>query len=202
MLMTNVNYQAIQQKTPPKFFIFDEAGNPIVHQYGNVYFKEQLANGSHRLVIGSDTSKVDLLIELSEVFESEILRILYVLLIPNAKYEQGRYTSPVVPNRDVLVQFLNHYRAFFEKDGRHHLWLASSESSEILVYDQHDVLFAYGDLDRYERVLLKKGFSEKKFWFPEPHGHSYPSGNQGIVELLLNQLPWQYSPLQAGDEWD
>lgn len=195
-------YSPLQQFSTPRFFVFDTSGNPSAHNYGNVYFREKIANDSFRLVIGSNKSKIDLILELSSTFSSESLYLLYVLLIPQAEHEKGRYASPIVPSHETLSKFLNHYKEFLENDGRHHLWVASTDSDALLVYDQHDVIFAYGNLDKYESMLASHGYAEQKFWFPAPHGHLYMPENQWIVDAMLNQLSWKYSALQEGDEWD
>lgn len=69
------------------------------------------------------------------------------------------------------------------------------------MYDQHDVLFAYGPVDRYRALLTARSYRDAEFWFPAPHAHSFLPGNDAEEERLMAELPWQHFPLQPGDEW-
>ena len=54
----------------------------------------------------------------------------------------------------------------------------------LLVYDQHNVIFAYGPLDDFKLILESRGFHEAEFWFPAPHAHSYLPENDDEEERL------------------
>jgi hypothetical protein len=72
----------------------------------------------------------------------------------------------------------------------------------MLVYDQHDVIFAYGNLDVFESVLDNHGFERREFWFPSLHFHGYDPANASIENELMSFFEWRYFELQPGDEWD
>src|SRR5690606_13264921 len=101
-----------------------------------------------------------------------------------------------------LQLFIWTFQNFFEGDGRHHLWIASPHSSDLLVYDQHDVIFGYGNLDRFESVLSDHNYSPEEFWFPAPHWHGYDPSNVKAEDEVMGYFDWTYSELQPGDEWD
>jgi hypothetical protein len=94
------------------------------------------------------------------------------------------------------------FRDFFEGDGRHHVWVGSGQNDGLLVYDQHNVIFAYGPLKQYKSILLSHGFRESKFWFPAPHTHSFVPRYDDEEERLMTEHQWKHFPLQEGDEWE
>ncbi len=71
--------------------------------------------------------------------------ILYVLTIPRSEERPGRYESAPV-SREEARQFLSRFREFFENDARHHIWIKSIDGPDLLVYDKHNVIYAYGPL--------------------------------------------------------
>ncbi|MBI1373930.1 MAG: hypothetical protein GC159_14500 [Phycisphaera sp.] len=177
-----------------------EGGDEVRHDYGDAYFVEPCGSSS-RLVIGPTRDHVNLLSALSAVFVGRPWFMLYVLLVPRMGHEPGRYQSPPFESHSDVDAFLNTFREYFEGDGRHHVWVGSDDG-ELLVYDQHDVIFAYGPLRGFESILRMRGFEEKKFWFPTPHTHHYLPENDSDEERLFAEYEWQYFPLQDGDEWD
>jgi hypothetical protein len=178
-----------------------ERGEQVEHDYGKIYF-EQPCGPSTRLVIGSSRDQVDLLTELSTQLNGHPWFALYVLLVPRlGKREPGRYQSPPFDTHAELSTFLSSFRSFIEGDGRHHLWVGSAANDGLLVYDQHNVIFAYGPLDPFKAILDSQGFRQRDFWFPSPHVHNYLPANDAEEDRLMSELEWHYSPLREGDEW-
>lgn len=128
----------------------------IRHEYGNLYFAQPCGDG-HRLVIGPSIDHVDLLIELAGELQGNPWFVLYVLLVPRrGNREPGRYQSEPFTEFASLASFLQSFRAFFEGDGRHHIWVGSASNDGTLVYDQHNVIFAYGPLAKFKEVLKSR----------------------------------------------
>ena len=187
--------------TRPKFGTLNSHGDPVTHDYGNIYFRQPCGDGE-RLVIGPTDKQVKLLDELAAGFPGQRYYILYILLLSHAGRSPGRYQSPLIESHDDLQLFIWTFQNFFEGDGRHHVWIASPDSPNLLVYDQHDVIFAYGDLDIFESILNNHHFENKEFWFPSPHAHGYDPANVNTENELMSYFEWQYFELQSGDEWD
>lgn len=183
-----------------KLTAIDESGKPIDFQYGNHFFRQPCGD-SFRLVISTSGSYVELLKRMARQFSVEQFYILYVLLLSHAGREPGRYQSSLLEDDTQLDHFLDTFQEFLEGDGRHHVWVGGPGSTDLLVYDQHDVVFAYGNLDRFEESLRSAGFQEQEFWFPVPHMHSYDPANSSVEEKLLQADDWKYFELQPGDEW-
>jgi hypothetical protein len=184
-----------------KFDVFNEAKAWVAHDYGNVFFRQPMSSGE-RLVIGPSSQHVELMLALARTWPIQQFYALYVLLISHSGADSGRYQSPLIDSFEDLEVFLYTYETFLESDGRHHIWIGSPTNDGLLVYDQHNVIFAYGDMSRYEQVLASRGFSQREFWFPCPHRHAYPPTNVQQEQELLRHFSWQRSPLQEGDEWD
>lgn len=186
----------------PAKFCHLEGDEHVPHDYGNVFFEEPCGE-STRLVIGPSTDQVDLLMDLAAELQGNPWYVLYVLLVPRqGNRKSGRYQSQPFASHAQLSAFLAAFRGYFEGDGRHHVWVGSAANDGFLVYDQHNVVFAYGPIDRFREILESRGFYEREFWFPSPHAHSYAPEHDGEEERLMAEIAWEHSPLQPGDEWD
>ncbi|HEY7086520.1 MAG TPA: hypothetical protein VH518_00445 [Tepidisphaeraceae bacterium] len=153
----------------PAKFCHLESGEHVPHDYGNLYF-EQPCGPSTRLVIGPAARHVELLTELAAELGGNPWYVLYLLLVPRlGNRPPGRYQSPPFQTHRELSAFLASFRSFFEGDGRHHVWVGSAANDGLLVYDQHNVIFAYGPLERYKEILRARTFGQSQFWFPVPH---------------------------------
>jgi hypothetical protein len=184
-----------------KFASLDEHGNGLDHDYGDRYFRQPCGD-SHRLVIGASGSNVKLLDQLATKFTIQQFYILYVLLLSHAGRPPGRYQSPLIANHEDLQLFIWTFQNFFERDGRHHVWIGSPNSPDLLIYDQHDVIFAYGNVGAFESVLRENGFTESEFWFPSPHVHSFDPANVNAEDELMAYFDWTYFELRDGDQWE
>jgi hypothetical protein len=184
---------------PAKFCHVDANGNYVPHDYGNSFFVQPCGN-TQRLVIGPSTGQVRLLERLAEELGDPPFYVLYVLLQSHAGNKLGRYQSPPLQSSAILSQFLQTFSEFLEHDGRHHLWV--SNGADVLVYDQHNVIFAYGALDKFQKVLEAEGYTNREFWFPAPHTHAFPPANAELEKQLLAHFLWQHSEFRAGDQWD
>ena len=184
-----------------KFAALNETGEDVGYDYGNVYFRQPSGN-SERLVIGPSNSQVKLLDSLAATFPSQRYFILYVLLISHASRQPGRYQSPIIASHEDLQLFIWTFQEFFEGDGRHHIWIGSPDSGDLLIYDQHDVIFGYGNLAAFESVLQSQGFRNEDFWFPSPHSHSFDPANVNSEDQLMKYFEWQYFELKPADKWD
>ena len=121
-------------------------------RYPNFWSVEP-TTGPDRLVIAPAGDQVDVMRALCEEWPGDYF-LLYVLLVPRlGTREPGRYQSPAPLSFERISEFCDRFRAFLQTDGRHHFWIGSCMESGLLVYDHHDVIYAYGDLDH--DALLK-----------------------------------------------
>ncbi|HTC95132.1 MAG TPA: hypothetical protein VK699_16930 [Terriglobales bacterium] len=184
-------------ETPYKFgWIPDQEKS---YQYPNVFAIEKTA-GPERLVIAPSSQHVSLLLDLMKIM-FEPFGILYVLTVPRGKAEAGRYQAANPVAWDKAERFLSRFEDFFENDGRHYLRIASIGNSDLLVYDKHNVIYAYGELREFERILLKRELRKvDSVKFPSPHSHKYNAAYDQAQQDVLRYWEWKQLPLQESDD--
>jgi hypothetical protein len=129
--------------------------------------------------------------------------VLYVLLLSRKRVaEPGRYQSPVPLDRLVMESFFETFREFFEGDGRHHVWVTSLADESTIVYHHHNVLYAYGPLDRFEALADAHDLRRGEVRYPMPHMHSYLPDFDNEETRILEYWQWKRFPLQADDDPD
>lgn len=169
------------------------------YEYANTWAKEK-TSGPDRLVIAPRSNHIDLLQKLVACLEEPFL-LLYVLLVPRGEGEAGRYQSRFSYTAFELHAFLSSYEEFFERDARLNLWIRSTSGSGLLVYDRHNLIYAYGDLEQFIAVLTSAGFAESdSIHMPFPHAHNYHKEFDSNAKRLLTEETWIMSSLEAGDE--
>jgi len=167
----------------------------IKYEYNDLYDLEK-TSGQDRLIIAPKKNHIKLMLELSEVSNSSFW-ILYVLVMPMPKCgnKAGRYQSVKELNKESLTKFCNKYHDFFETDSRHQFWIGSTKDNFLLVYDHHNVIYAYGNLEKYINILKKRGFKKGEIIFPNPHMHKYNSENDKFEREIMKEIEWKYFPL-------
>ena len=180
-----------------KFSAGDFNKSDIEFDYGNIY--QQTDNS---IKISANNNQVKLLTKLLESLKPPYY-VLYVLVTSRTEKEIGRYQSPLFENKDDLISFLRLYEDYFETDGRHHIWIGTTDNSGLIVYDQHNVVFGYGPLALFEKTIIEEfNYKQKEFEFPAPHCHSFHPENDIYEESLINYFDWDIFPLQAQDTYD
>ena len=164
-------------------------------QYSN-RFKNEKTTGSDRLCIGADHG-LSLLWKLAFSIPAPYY-ILYVLHTSRCESQLGRYQSSAL-DFQALNRFMADFSEFLANDARHDLWIHSSEADATLVWDRHDLIYAYGPLERF-RALLKESLQEGEVNVPYPHSHMYHAEYDDSERKLLRYFDWSFSPLLAGDE--
>jgi hypothetical protein len=179
-----------------KFTKSDNENNEYYFDYGNIFQSE-----TNSIKIGASNNQIDLILKLVDNLEPPYY-VLYVLDLSRLDNELGRYQSPEFETRQELQQFLLEFKEFFETDGRHHIWIGTTNNSGLLVYDQHNVIFAYGPIDKYKLTLKNIGFKEQSFSFPIPHCHNYHDDNDKYEKSILDYYDWVLYPLNDNDLYD
>jgi len=168
-----------------------------LYVYPNSWAREK-TSGPDRLVIAPNSNHVELVLKLANQLIEPFL-VLYVLVVSRGESERGRYQSEPM-NRDQLSKFFLRYSSFFEGDGRHNVWVRSSDGG-MLIFDRHNVIYAYGPLEKFTSTLRKFGFNQSEIIsFPVPHSHHYQDKFDNSEKLILEEQSWVRSPLHQGDE--
>jgi hypothetical protein len=170
----------------------------VAFEYSNTWARE-VTSGADRLVIAPSTDQINVLTALAKNMRAPFL-VLYVLVISRNDAEPGRYQSESVLDESQLETLLTHYKRFFENDGRHNLWIRSEDES-MVIYDRHNVLYAYGALDAFIEVVNALGLTQApQVRYPDPHSHQYNAEFDIDQASILNSRSWIHSPLRHGDE--
>jgi len=168
-------------------------------EYSYVWAREK-TTGPDRLIIAPSNDQVSLILELSRLIRAPFW-ILYVLAVPRTELHPGRYQSTEPVERSGAEEFLYRFRRFFEGDGRHNLWLKSTSTADLLVYDKHNIIYAYGNLQVFEHALNAKGLKQAtEVLFPFPHSHHYNSEFDEEEREVLLHWNWTRFDLQQNDE--
>lgn len=185
--------------TTYKFGYLDASGAESCYQYQNVWTRQK-TKGTDRLVVAPSSRHVELLVQFATVM-NEPYGLLYVLHTQRrGAAEAGRYQSPEPITRGQLVLFLQRFGRLLEGDGRHHFWISAVDNSSLVVYDNHNLVYAYGPLEAFEAILRQNNLQETPgVAFPEPHVHRYNAEFDGLVADLMNYWPWKRFPLQNSD---
>ncbi len=168
------------------------------YTYEGVVHHENEGGPNGRLVMAPARGQVALVQRLVSCLP-EPLRLLYVLVVPRGtNVLPGRYEAPElsrVETTDVLAEF----SSFLEQDGRHHLWVASPGHGTI-VYDRHNLIYAYGPLECYERQAIQQGLHAGRPEVPSPHWHAYHPEFDASQHALLQRFDWVRSALRESDD--
>lgn len=166
--------------------------------WNNLFEVQEYPNYS-RLVIGCKSQEIPLILEFCKKMNGPFI-VLHVLLVSRMGKESGRYQIPEPLFYDELELFLYEHQEYFERDGRHHLWVLSVSGEGQFIYDNHNFIYAYGDIHSYMSRLISKGFNEGEIEIPAPHCHNYHAEFDGEEDSVNNAFQWLYFPLQDSDD--
>ncbi|MEM1203116.1 MAG: hypothetical protein AAGN66_07790 [Acidobacteriota bacterium] len=170
----------------------------VEFNHPNLWEREEHPGWS-RLVIGAREKEVPLLLDLCRDFKGPF-GILYVLLASRCGHDSARYQSPKPSTFEELELFLYTFQEFLEQDGRHHFWVMSLSDEGQFIYDNHNMIYAYGDLVTYEAKLSSRGFKPGEVRIPAPHGHNYHAEFDQTEDEILSYWDWRQFPLESGDD--
>lgn len=167
----------------------------VEFQYGDVFQIREHPTWS-RVAIGANDRQIQLMLDVAKSWQGPY-GVLYVLVTSRLGHEAGRYQAAEPCDLDALARFAHKFREYFEEDGRHHVWFADVSSGAQFVYDNHDIVYAYGDIPGYTEFLKQKGFSEQDVHIPCPHAYYYHPEFDDSEREVLKYWEWKYFPLQS-----
>ena len=166
-------------------------------RHPGTYQVEQTA-GPVRIVAAPSGRHAEVMLALAATLRDPFA-ILYVLHTPRGGSRAGRYQSPPM-DRAAVNQFFASFGEFFASDGRHDIWLRSFPDEATIVWDRHDLLYAYGPIELLEGVLHSHQLTRGAVSIPSPHAHRYHQEWDHQEHAVLNAFQWIESPLQPQDE--
>ena len=164
-------------------------------------FARQVTGGVERLVIAPGVGHIALVRDLLD-FLPEPFWVLYVLGVPRGSGSEsaaGRYRSAQQHARAEVLALLDRFENFFSGDGRHNLWIAAPPAGQ-LVYDRHELIYAYGPIAEISSQLKTGGIAETEMIrVPDPHSHHYHEEFDADERAILTRWVWTHSQLQEQD---
>lgn len=183
---------------PPAKISGPDLDSAVEFSHPDIWELEQYPDWS-RIVIGARSSEIGLILDLCESL-SKPFGVLWVLLGSRVGHAAGRYQSPYPVDHEQLSLFLYNFQDFFEQDGRHHLWITSTTGEGQFVFDNHNIMYAYGDLLLYEKKLIERGFVPGRIQIPAPHCHNYHAVFDGPEKEVMKYWDWVRFPLLEDDD--
>lgn len=174
-------------------------GHLINNQSSRYYYNNTFAHDVYpswsRLTIGPKDNQIPLMLEIAKSWGGPY-GILYVLSTPRLGYNAARYQSPEPCSYDDLELFAYTFQEFFEGDGRHHIWFMDVNSNKQIIYDNHNILYAYGDDDSIIKLLKENNFTRGEVSIPAPHEHLFNQENDTYEDEIMGYFEWIEFPLQ------
>lgn len=169
-----------------------------IFRYSNIYETQHTEKFS-RLIIAPDGNHIEIIKRLTEKMPAPF-GILYLLLVPRGgESKEGRYQCPnPVSNREVRL-FLDEFKDYFEQDGRHTIWIQCLTSNELVVYDKHNVIYAYGNIESYKTEMKFLKLEKGSIHIPVPHAHHYHPEFDKDEQKIISYWNWKRFPLQESD---
>lgn len=175
---------------------FESAVGPsgVEYRYGNL-FRHDVHPDWSCVIFAPNEGQIPLMLDIAKQWNGPY-GILYVLKVSRRGHENARYQCPGPCSFDDLMVFAHTFQDYFERDGRHHLWFADMPSGAQLVYDNHNLIYSYGNDDEVIALLKSKDFSEDDPRVPRPHMHHYNAEFDENEEQIMKYFQWIKSPLQ------
>lgn len=152
-----------------------------------------------RLVIGARSDEVALILELCRSLKGPFYPLI-ILRDPQSGLLPGRYETEDCLTHNQLWELLYPFRALFEQDGRADLWVISQSGEGQFIFDCHNIIYAYGDLDATKNRLKNLGFNEGQIDIPYPHAHYCHKELTRLEEQLFAMPGWLRSDLREADD--
>ena len=169
---------------------------PEPFEYGNVFAREEVG-GRTRLRVGLNEAHDATVATLARTLCGPF-QLLYVLHTTRTAAELGRYESPELTSADV-EWFLSEFGRFLCEDSRHDLWVRSHDDDATIVFDRHNLIFAYGPLELFERELQSWGAREGEPAALGAHVHYYHPAWDDTERRVLRCFEWRITPLRPSD---
>jgi hypothetical protein len=161
-------------------------------------FQIERTTGADRLRISVEEAPISLLWNLALPLGAPFF-VLYILHTSRCGNQLGRYQSPAI-QFDAVNGFMAEFCEFLTEDGRHDLWLHSPKADATLVWDRHDIIYAYGPLEQFREVLNERLQEAQVDGPPNPHAHMYHAQHDEAERRILRYFQWFRSPLLRGDQ--
>jgi len=161
-------------------------GNAAPYRHPKVWVREEADDGE-RLRIGAGIGTIELLSDLAELLREPLF--LQVVMREPQVGEAGRLESVALTHPE-LTRFTRRFGDLFADDARAQLWIGELDGIGLLGLDEHDLIYAYGALDTFERALRERGYTTGDPEVPDPHMHGTSKQFDKLEEDLRQLWTW------------
>jgi hypothetical protein len=165
----------------------------LEHSHPPTFAREQ-----NRIVAGVPRGEPEVFARLLTSLEPPYF-VMYVLHTPRGEGRAGRYQSPSLAASQVW-EFIGKFKGLLSQDARFDIWGHAPSENGTVVWDRHNLLYAYGPVETFVRELRALGFSSGAPSIPIPHSHSYHPELDVDARDLLASFEWSWSELRPEDE--
>jgi hypothetical protein len=173
-------------------------GDWVDHSHPPIFTRRKYSDGTTSIVATAPNGDALVFRRLVGCVQPPYI-LLYLLYAPRGEAEAGRYLSESLDG-EATNRVLDRFAAFLGGDGRHDFWLRSPSDNAMVVWDRHNLVHAYGPIDRYSEALTGLRFTEGEPQIPSPHAHEYREEFDADSRALLGAVRWHHTPLRPGDD--
>jgi hypothetical protein len=184
--------------TPPYRLGALDGEDWVAHRHEGLWAIEQ-TTGPARLVLAPSGGYARLLRQLAGTMRGPY-GLLHVLLVSRSGHEPGRYQSTHPMEEAELEAFLSGFGEYLEHDGRHHTWIFGLGDQQQIIYDNHDLIYCYGDIERFRSIATQAGMRQGTVRIPAPHSHQYNAEFDSEETRIFETVEWTHFPLEPGDD--
>ena len=177
-----------------------EADGRWVERDAERHFTHETSLAGSRLRFVLPRSRPHLIRELTSALQDP-LQLLYVIHTSRGEGTEGRYQSPALTLTDVDA-FLARYAGFLTGDARHDLWIRSTLSNTVFVWDRHNDVYLYDAPPTVLERLTALGFKEGDLAPLGAHTHHYRAEFDDDAREILKAFAWTRTVLRSEDEQD
>lgn len=142
-------------------------------------FEEETVKGVDRLVVTTDGSPCELLLDLVRPGGTDY----HCLYVKRDSEEEVRHESRSMVYSE-LSALVDRFRALLESDPSQNFWAYNTATKRQVVLDEHNLMFVYEQLPQAIAWLEGHGFSRGRVSLPTPHIHQYYENSELEAELL------------------
>jgi len=169
--------------------------------------KEKAAG--RRLIVTPDKDHVKMMLTLLDGANKNHGYSLAYFLVGDSINNAKKYDAVKAFNWDELETFCKKYSDYLETDARHNFGIRDNETKDTVIYDNHNILHVFGNLEAKIKILENNGYKKvEKIVRPKEYGLFYHPENDAIEKELINKNDWKvtsvkiHDPGGPDDDWD
>ena len=181
-----------EKKKPPKIFHNDYSA--LI--YEKEYAIKEKASGA-RLIVTPDKDHVKMMLNLLAGENKNRRYSIVFYFIGSFREDGSKYQSAKTLSRGELESFCEKYLDFLETDAGHNFGIRDIETKDTVIYDNHNVLYVFGNLQEKIEILENSGYKKvEKIVIPKPCTFIYHSENAAIEQEIKTNNEWIFTPVK------